>query len=1044
MGTKYAMKEKDWMGSTGKKSLEWDLNDWKWDGDLFVATPLNSVSFNSREFLSSRGGEVVPVATNGGGGGSNSSSSCSDEINLRSGDDNKSKKELEKKRRGVVIIDEDDDTELMNDVAENLTLNLGEHVYPITQGGDVGGNGKKMKLAENSAATNTAITCTTSTTTTTSRSVCQVEGCGADLSKAKPYHRRHKVCEIHSKTSQSLVGNVMQRFCQQCSRFHLLEEFDEGKRSCRRRLAGHNKRRRKPQREATFSGSSMNDEEARSCLFVTLLKILSNIHSDTSVQPKDEVMLSHVLRNLGSLANGSGVGNTSGIKQGSQDLLNEGTFTGTPSKIVDTLFSLGSEPSGCLGSSSKIHGAQDEHLRPANLSISVAAPGISQVTTSANNLKTVENDIPSEAEVRNSTAGRIKLNNFDLNCTYVDSEDCVEGLKRSETPLNLLSSSLDCPSWVNQHSHHSSPPQTSANSDSASDQSPSSSSGDAQTRTDRIVFKLFGKDPNDFPLVLRSQVLDWLSNSPTEIESYIRPGCIMLTIYLRLVDSMWEELCCDLSSSLSRLLDVSSDPFWRRGWVYVRIQHRTAFIFQGQVILDMLLPLKEHNGCVISSIKPLALSVSGSARFIVKGFNLVQPTTRLRCALGGRYLVQEDVNDLVEGTGTFSEDEDLQSLSFTCSVPDVIGRGFIEVDDDGLNSSSFPFIVAEPDVCSEIRMLEGALEESESDDDRRRSGRMGSKDQALSFVHEMGWLLHRCRLRSKVGNMDPNTDMFSFTRFRGIMEFAMDHDWCAVVKKLLDILFEGSVDAGDHASIELALSDMGLLHRAVRRNCRLMVERLLRYVPDTASEKISLGQTQLADRCMYGFLFRPDAVGPGGLTPLHIAASRIGSDSMLDVLTDDPGLVGVVAWKSVRDKTGLTPEGYARMRGHYSYIHLVQKKINNKSETGHIILNIPPPNASENCNSNQKQKSEVSDSSEVSGFRFEKTELSSSPQSCRLCLQKVIYRKRNSFLGYRPTMLSMVSIAAVCVCLGLLFKSSPEVLYILVPFRWEHLDFGPM
>lgn len=30
-------------------------------------------------------------------------------------------------------------------------------------------------------------------------------------------------------------------------RFHLLAEFDDGKRSCRRRLAGHNERRRKPQ-----------------------------------------------------------------------------------------------------------------------------------------------------------------------------------------------------------------------------------------------------------------------------------------------------------------------------------------------------------------------------------------------------------------------------------------------------------------------------------------------------------------------------------------------------------------------------------------------------------------------------------------------------------------------------------------------------------------------------------------------------------------------------------------------------------------------------
>lgn len=98
-----------------------------------------------------------------------------------------------------------------------------------------------------------------------------------------------------------------------------------------------------------------------------------------------------------------------------------------------------------------------------------------------------------------------------------------------------------------------------------------------QSRTDRIVFKLFGKDPNDLPFILRSQVfifaliltlfnvtwcfilytawyeyfiyyfeyqiLDWLSHSPTDIESYIRPGCIILTIYLRLEKSTWEEVC---------------------------------------------------------------------------------------------------------------------------------------------------------------------------------------------------------------------------------------------------------------------------------------------------------------------------------------------------------------------------------------------------------------------------------------------------------------------------------------------------------------------
>uniref|UniRef100_K7KW87 SBP-type domain-containing protein n=1 Tax=Glycine max TaxID=3847 RepID=K7KW87_SOYBN len=76
---------------------------------------------------------------------------------------------------------------------------------------------------------------------------CQVYGCNKDLSGCKDYHKGHKVCEVHSKTYKVIVNGIEQRFCQQCSRFHLLAEFDDGKRSCRKCLAGHNERRRKPQ-----------------------------------------------------------------------------------------------------------------------------------------------------------------------------------------------------------------------------------------------------------------------------------------------------------------------------------------------------------------------------------------------------------------------------------------------------------------------------------------------------------------------------------------------------------------------------------------------------------------------------------------------------------------------------------------------------------------------------------------------------------------------------------------------------------------------------
>ena len=48
---------------------------------------------------------------------------------------------------------------------------------------------------------------------------CQAEGCKADLSGAKHYHRRHKVCEYHAKASVVAAGGKQQRFCQQCSRY---------------------------------------------------------------------------------------------------------------------------------------------------------------------------------------------------------------------------------------------------------------------------------------------------------------------------------------------------------------------------------------------------------------------------------------------------------------------------------------------------------------------------------------------------------------------------------------------------------------------------------------------------------------------------------------------------------------------------------------------------------------------------------------------------------------------------------------------------------
>ncbi|MBA0583229.1 hypothetical protein Gorai_014094 [Gossypium raimondii] len=405
--------------AVGKRTLEWNLNDWKWDGDLFVASRMNPVSADGM------GRQFFPLGSGIPGNSSNSSSSCSDEVDLET----ERKRELEKRRRVTVVKDDS-----LNEEAGSLTLKLGGqdgHGNPLSQRDTInweGTSGKKTKLSGGSG----------------NRAVCQVDDCRADLSDAKDYHRRHKVCEMHSKASKTLVGNVMQRFCQQCSRFHVLQEFDDGKRSCRRRLAGHNKRRRKRNPEAVVNGNSLNDEQTSGYLLLSLLKILSNLHSNTSGQTTDQDVLSHLLRSLANHTSEQGGRNISGLLPVPQDI-----------EAVSALFSNGQGPPQLF----------KQHITgPA---LEMPQKGVCSHDTRG-------------AEVQGSATGVVKMNDFDLNDIYIDSDNSTDDIERSPAPVNIGTSSLDCPSWVQQTSHHSSPPQTSRNSDSASGQSPSSSSGGAQ------------------------------------------------------------------------------------------------------------------------------------------------------------------------------------------------------------------------------------------------------------------------------------------------------------------------------------------------------------------------------------------------------------------------------------------------------------------------------------------------------------------------------------------------------------------------------------
>lgn len=171
-----------------KRVFGWDLNDWSWDGERFVATPV-----------------PAPVAN---GSALNSTPSSSEEAEAEVAR-NGAVGDNSDKRKRVVIIDEDDaeDRDLMENSGGALSLRIGgvSGSHETMENGGVNEedrNGKKIKVQGGSS----------------SGPACQVEGCEADLTAAKDYHRRHKVCEMHAKASTAVVGNTVQRFCQQCSR----------------------------------------------------------------------------------------------------------------------------------------------------------------------------------------------------------------------------------------------------------------------------------------------------------------------------------------------------------------------------------------------------------------------------------------------------------------------------------------------------------------------------------------------------------------------------------------------------------------------------------------------------------------------------------------------------------------------------------------------------------------------------------------------------------------------------------------------------------
>ncbi|WRX21079.1 SBP domain - like 10 [Theobroma cacao] len=492
---------------------------------------------------------------------------------------------------------------------------------------------------------------------------CQVPGCEADISELKGYHRRHRVCLRCANSSTVLIDGETKRYCQQCGKFHLLSDFDEGKRSCRRKLERHNNRRR---RKPVGSKTVANDE------------------SQGAVQSEDVAC------------------------------------DGEAGKD-------GSSLSGQIAEEEAAFESED---------------GRGSTHCSAPMLQSVNNDSV---------------------VTLIDTE--MDG-RKDDSKFSLSTSSCD-----NKTAYSSMCP------------------------TGRISFKLYDWNPAEFPRRLRHQIFQWLANMPVELEGYIRPGCIILTVFISMPKNMWNKLSENPMTYMHDFVFTPGRMLYGRGFMTIYLNDmifRTRKDGTSMVKIDM-----EMQAPRLHYVYPACFEAGKPMEFVACGSNLLQPKFRFLVSFAGRYLAYDYcvASPHVQSKGDSpSCDHRLYKIHVPLTEPDLFGPAFIEVENQSGLSNFIPVLIGDKEVCSEMKSIQKRFDASLFPGGSKMSatGSLLEACEASSLrqrtyselVLDIAWLLREPKLE----NFQEMMASSQIQRFNCLLSFLIHNESTVILKKVLQNL----------------------------------------------------------------------------------------------------------------------------------------------------------------------------------------------------------------------------------------------------------------
>ncbi|XP_059311947.1 squamosa promoter-binding-like protein 7 [Lycium ferocissimum] len=340
--------------------------------------------------------------------------------------------------------------------------------------------------------------------------------------------------------------------------------------------------------------------------------------------------------------------------------------------------------------------------------------------------------------------------------------------------------------------------------------------------TGRISFKLYDWNPAEFPRRLRHQIFQWLASMPVELEGYIRPGCTILTFFIAMPTFKWGKLLEDPGAHLNELIASPGNMLRGRGSFLVYLNNMVFRVTKGGNSV-VKVKLKGPAPKLIS-IHPACFEAGKPMEFFACGSNLMQPRFRFLLSFGGRYL-GNDISVARSGCKIECDSSSMEHQFLKIHVPrteaDLFGPAFVEVENESGLSNFIPILIAEKDICAEMKEIQRKFCSGGSESTAVCSPCEASTSRTSEFSEfmlDIAWLLR-----------EPSSEnvqilaSVQMQRFNYLLNILMESQSTIILERVLSY-FENMVKRNFLAGITDA--EMRLFQRNIHEKRNLLKERL--------------------------------------------------------------------------------------------------------------------------------------------------------------------------------------------------------------------------